>query len=392
MKISVFFRRRWVRILIGILLSGIVGIAGLAWWMFVAGRSDVSLPERTTQQETRSEDERAVYAVAQGLIIPWALAFLPDGEILFTERPGRVRMIDRKGMLFSESLLTLNDVAAVGEGGLLGIAAHPRFSENNFLYLYYTARRANGEIVNRVVCYRLENSQLVAPSVILDGIPAAENHDGGRIAFGPDSMLYITTGDAGVGENAQNIDSLAGKILRLRDDGVIPDDNPFAGSPIWSYGHRNPQGLAWDRFGRLWATEHGPSAKDEVNLIEPGENYGWPIGSGDSVPAGTIAPIRQSGTGTWAPSGATIFGDTLYFVGLRGQEVYALMLTEEGITGDIRSFFGRQFGRIRSITVGPDGYFYLLTNNRDGRGIPQPDDDQIIRVHPDMLLGENEEL
>ena len=386
------FRNKWFKRAGGILLVVVVGIGTLVWWMFIAGRDDAPVQDITIDEKEVSETAEntaeipTVTAIAQGLTIPWALDFLPDKQIIFTERPGRVRLIDGRGRLIAEPVLTLGDVAAVGEGGLLGIASHPRFSENSFVYIYYTARRANEETVNRVVRYRMEERRLVLPLIILDGIPAAANHDGGRIAFGPDGMLYITTGDAGVSENAQNIQSLAGKILRLQDDGAVPDGNPFTGSPVWSYGHRNPQGIAWDSMGRLWATEHGPSAKDEINMIEPGKNYGWPTGSGEVVPGGTVAPTRQSGTETWAPSGATIFGDTLYFVGLRGQEVYALTLTEEGgAVGEIRSYFGKQFGRIRSITIGPDGYFYLLTNNRDGRGIPQPEDDQIIRIHPQAL-------
>ncbi|MEK9151079.1 MAG: PQQ-dependent sugar dehydrogenase [Patescibacteria group bacterium] len=400
MEISLFFRHRWVRVVLVIFFLGATGFVMLLWWMFLASRTQPPLLAPTDEVQEEGKEGRAgsvdsadsvdlerpaISAIAQGLRIPWALDFLPDKRILFTERPGSVRLIDVRGKLVAEPALTLGDVAAVGEGGLLGIALHPRFSENNFVYLYYTARRGGAEIANRVVRYRLENSRLVAPSVILDDIPAAANHDGGRIAFGPDGMLYITTGDAGVQANAQNTGSLAGKILRLRDDGTVPDDNPFAGSPVWSYGHRNPQGLAWDGSGRLWATEHGPSAKDEINLIERGNNYGWPLGSGENVPAGTVAPIRQSGSATWAPSGAAIAGDTLYFVGLRGQELYALPLAEKDRGGELRSYFGKQFGRIRSVTVGPDGYFYLLTNNRDGRGIPQSEDDQIIRVHPRAL-------
>ena len=400
MGISLFFRRRWVRVVLVLFFLGAMGFVILLWWMFLANRIQTPLQAPTDEVQEEGKEGRAgrgdsadsvdlerpaISAIAQGLRIPWALDFLPDGALIFTERPGSVRLIDARGKLVADPVLTLGDVAAIGEGGLLGIALHPRFSENNFVYLYYTARRGGEEIANRVVRYRLENNRLVAPSVILDDIPAAANHDGGRIAFGPDGMFYITTGDAGVQANAQNTGSLAGKILRLRDDGTVPDDNPFAGSPVWSYGHRNPQGLAWDRSGRLWATEHGPSAKDEINLIERGKNYGWPLGSGENVPAGTVAPIRQSGSATWAPSGAAIAGDTLYFVGLRGQELYALPLAEKDRKGELRSYFGKQFGRIRSVTVGPDGYFYLLTNNRDGRGILQSEDDQIIRVHPRAL-------
>lgn len=394
MGIKTFFGQRWVRIVLVILFSGIAGFAAILWWMFLANRMETPLlppadtaseEERTGGRTARDAGEPALVAIAQGLDIPWALVFLPDKRILFTERAGRVRLIDAQGRLAAEPALALGDVAAVGEGGLLGIALHPRFSENNFVYLYHTARREDGKIVNRVVRYRLEDDRLVDPLTVIDDIPAAANHDGGRVAFGPDGMLYVTTGDAGVKENAQDKGSLAGKILRVQDDGTVPRDNPFADSFVWSYGHRNPQGLAWDRNGRLWATEHGPSAKDEINLIERGSNYGWPLGSGENVPSGTVAPVRHSGSATWAPSGAAIADDTLYFAGLRGQELYAFPLSGQDGEGEPLSYFAKRFGRIRSVTVGPDGYLYLLTNNRDGRGLPRTEDDQIIRIHPRAL-------
>lgn len=358
-------------------------IGATLWWMFIAGRYDA--PFQEIEIESQKENSKEIYAIAQGLVIPWSLDFLPDGRIVFTERPGRVRIIDQKGRLLPEPILILGDVAAVGEGGLLGIAVHPKFFENSFIYLYYTASQGDGTIVNRVARYRFFEERLVLSMVIIDRIPAAENHDGGRIAFGPDEMLYITTGDAGVKDNAQNVRSLAGKILRVQDNGAIPTDNPFSGSPVWSYGHRNPQGIAWDRFGKLWATEHGQSAKDEINIIIPGQNYGWPTGSGDEVPSGTTAPVRHSADATWAPSGAAILGDALLFAGLRGQELYALTLTKDGVEGELRSYFGKKFGRIRSVSIGPDGFLYLLTSNRDGRGIPKQEDDQIIRIHSSML-------
>lgn len=405
MRLSSLFQRRWVRAALVSLCIALVGAAAFLWWMFFAKRTVIPLlgpareeasentrekesqegSEEGTSRENRDVASPPIVALAQGLSIPWALAFLPDGSIIFTEREGRVRLIDMRGQLLTGPLLTLNDVATVGEGGLLGIAVHPRFADNRAVYLYYTARRGGETIVNRVVRYRLENNQLRAPSVILDNIPAGSNHDGGRIAFGPDGMLYITTGDAGVEANAQDTTSLAGKILRLQDDGTIPADNPFTGSPIWSYGHRNPQGLAWDRAGNLWATEHGPSAKDEINRIEAGKNYGWPRGSGENVPPDTVAPVVHSGTVTWAPSGAAILDNTLYFAGLRSQTLYALSLTQAGGVGELRSLFIKEFGRLRSVTVGPDGALYLLTNNRDGRGLAQTRDDQIIRVQPQAL-------
>jgi len=194
----------------------------------------------------------------------------------------------------------VTDVAPRGEGGLLGIAVHPRFAENQLIYLYYTYERSGG-LANKVVRFKFEGDSLVSGETVIENIPGATIHDGGRIKFGPDGFLYITTGDASVPESAQDRSSLAGKILRLKDDGSIPPDNPFPDSPVYSYGHRNPQGLAWDADEKLWATEHGSAATDELNLIEPGRNYGWPTIRGDETAPGMVSPVIQSGTTTWAP-------------------------------------------------------------------------------------------
>jgi glucose/arabinose dehydrogenase len=312
------------------------------------------------------------------------MAFLPNGAIILTERPGRVRIIDANGNLQAQPLLTVSDVAAVGEGGLLGLALHPNFNTNGWVYLYYTYQSGGG-LANRVVRYTMQGLSLAARTVIIEGIPGGNIHNGGRIKFGPDGLLYIGTGETGIDTLAQDLNSLAGKILRVRDDGLIPSNNPFPNSAIYSYGHRNPQGLAWDDQGRLWETEHGSNALDELNLIEAGKNYGWPEVRGETIAPGMVGPVMHSGNDTWAPSGLTFFKGSLYFVGLRGQSLFRF----DPQTNKLTRYLNGTFGRLRDVVPGPDGLLYVLTNNRDGRGIPLAGDDRLIRINPDKLSEKN---
>lgn len=341
--------------------------------------------------------ELRVETIVSGLEAPWEVAFAPDGRVFLTERPGRVRVVI-DGQLVPDPLLTL-PVAATGEAGLLGLALYPDFGATPWVYLYYTYREGN-QLRNRVVRYTERDGRLVDPVVVLDGIPGATIHDGGRIAFGPDGKLYVTTGDARQPDAAQDLASLAGKILRLEPDGSVPADNPFPGLPVWSLGHRNVQGLAWSSDGRLYATEHGPTgefglaAHDEVNVIEPGRNYGWPYVVGTLVRRpvpDAVPPLAESGTVTWAPSGATVarsgripqWQGNLLFAGLRSQALWRLVLTPDGRTAEqLEPLYRGQFGRLRAAVEGPDGAIYLLTSNRDGRGSPQPDDDRLLRIAP----------
>jgi glucose/arabinose dehydrogenase len=283
--------------------------------------------------------------------------------MLLTERAGTLLLLGQNG-----SRLPVEGVLHIGEGGLLGMALHPDFATNGWIYLFLTSTQGL-EIVNRVERYVYKDHTLSERVLILEGIRGAPIHDGGRIKFGPDGMLYITTGDSGKPDLSQDRDSLNGKILRVRDDGSIPTDNPF-GTAIWSWGHRNPQGLAWDSQGRLWATEHGPSGlesgKDEVNLIEPGKNYGWPVIRGSQVQEGMVTPVIESGSNdTWAPSGATIVDDVLYYAGLRGQALYKVPV--EGMSLEkLEVLYKGEFGRIRNVVQGPDGRLYLMTSNGNG--------------------------
>jgi glucose/arabinose dehydrogenase len=328
---------------------------------------------------TGQNQEIKTEVVADNLDIPWEIVFLPSGDMLVAQRPGTILKISRETKIIGE----IEGVEHTGEGGLLGLVLHPDFEQNQSLYLYLTGRD-NGQLINRVEKYKLENDRLSDRQVILQGIKGASYHDGGRIAFGPDNKLYITTGDAGQEASAQDTSSLNGKILRVNDDGSVPDDNPFD-NEVYSYGHRNPQGLAWDNQGQLWAAEHGPSGlqsgQDEINLIKAGQNYGWPIIRGDQTQDGLVAPIIQSGTDeTWAPAGLIYHNSSLFFAGLRGQSLYQAPIQDNNKINQVIAHFNQEFGRLRPVVLGPDGFIYMATSNRDGRGNPQPDDDKIIKV------------
>lgn len=329
----------------------------------------------------------AVEVIAKNLIVPWAVAFLPDKSILVTERLGRVRLINNDGNILPNPLLTIKEVKQIGEGGLLGVAVHPEFNNNHYVYFYYTYGGNGDNTLNRVVRYKYEDQTLKDEKIIVEGIPGGIFHDGGRIKFGPDKYLYITTGDATKSSLSQDKSSLAGKILRVTDQGQATPGNPF-GSLVYSYGHRNPQGITWDEKGRLWATEHGRSGVlsglDELNLIEPGKNYGWPDIQGDEKREGMVTPIINSGPSTtWAPAGAAYFNGSIYFGGLRGQTLYQAVIN--GNSATLKEHFKGEFGRIREVVLGPDNLLYISTSNRDGRGKPSSDDDRIIRVDPSKL-------
>lgn len=346
---------------------------------------------RARAQTAAGESVARVESLVQGLETPWAISFAPDGRIFLSERPGRIRVV-LNGKLRAEPWMTL-PVAETGEAGLLGIALDPNFAANRFVYAAYTYRR-NGRLLNRLARLRDGQARGTFDRALLDGVPGARFHDGGRVKFGPDGKLYWTVGDALEAELSQSISSLNGKILRLNPDGTIPPDNPFPNSPVYAYGLRNPQGLAWQPgTSRLYATDHGPSGfpgsgRDEVNYIEPGKNYGWPVITGDETRQGMERPVVHSGSfQTWAPSGAVFatrgpWAGALLFAGLRGEALYRLTLDAKDPRKAValERFFHRRFGRLRDVVEGPDGAIYLLTSNRDGRGSPSPEDDQVLRL------------
>jgi glucose/arabinose dehydrogenase len=349
-----------------------------------------SIEEGVSSKDVKPKVERKdeipvkdIEVVAENLNIPWEIVFLPTGEMLVTERPGRLLKVGKDKKVISE----IEGVEHVGEGGLMGMTLHPDFAKNRWVYLYLTTRKGGG-LVNRVERYRFEGDSLAGKEIILEGILGAQFHDGGRIEFGPDGLLYITTGDAGNKPAAQDTSSLNGKILRISDDGSIPEDNPF-GNAVYSYGHRNPQGLAWDDQDRLWITEHGPSGLqsgfDEVNLILKGGNFGWPEIQGDEKKQGMITPLAQSGADdTWAPAGVEYLENSLFFAGLRGEALYQAVIGPDDRL-DIRMHFRKEFGRLRAVKLGPDGLLYVSTSNTDGRGTKNPGDDKIIRINPNIF-------
>lgn len=367
-------KRTVVWVLMAITLLVVVAVllvinnqADLRSWLFSPTTSKV------TQGIT---GQNRVVTITKGLAVPWEIAFLPNGDMLISERGGQLLRLSGTAQKFP-----IQGVEQTSEGGLLGVAVHPRFEQNKWIYVYYTTRSA-GDLTNVVERYSLNNDALSDPTIILKDIPASTNHDGGRLAFGPDQKLYVTTGDAGRGDRAQDKQSLAGKILRLNDDGTIPTDNPFQ-NEVYSYGLRNVQGIAWDDRGQLWATDHGRSGAqsgyDELNLIKKGANYGWPVIEGDATEPGTVSPVAHSGSkDTWAPAGMTYNDGSLFFTGLRGQTLYEARINTDNsvtLTGHLRT----EYGRLRAVTFHKDS-IYITTSNTDGRGRPGEGDDKLLRI------------
>jgi glucose/arabinose dehydrogenase len=346
--------------------------------------------------QTSSNVSFRVEKVASGLEVPWSIVWAPDGRMIFTERPGRVRVME-KGTLNPKPLLTLTDVESAGEAGLMSVALHPQFSSNHFVYLSYAY--TSGGLRVRVVRYREAAEGLVDRKVIIEDLPAARAHAGCRIRFGSDGKLYVTTGDATNRNLAQQLNSLAGKTLRLNDDGTVPQDNPFVGRQdarpeIWSLGHRNAQGLDFQPGTNLmFQTEHGPSGfdgpggGDEVNIVEKGKNYGWPTIHHTETAAGLESPLLEYTPACAPGSGAFYRGSVLpqfkgnFFFGcLRGERVIRVVLDGRRVVSQENLL--QNYGRIREVAEGPDGYLYVSTSNRDGRGRPAEDDDRILRLVP----------
>ncbi len=311
-----------------------------------------------------------VEPIVTGLAVPWSVVPLEGGSVLISERDSaRIHEVTADGTV--RELTTVPGVVPGGEGGLLGLAVH-----DDTLFIYFTAANDN-RIVRGSLSGAAGALEVGELAEVITGIPKARTHNGGRIAIGPDEKLYVTTGDAQVLEASQDVDSLAGKILRLELDGTVPADNPFDGSPVLSLGHRNPQGLAFDRDGQLWAAEFGQNTWDELNLIEPGGNYGWPVVEGIGGDDRFIDPVQQWATDVASPSGLGIAGDTLYLAALRGQRLIAVDIANPGESTEL---FVGEFGRIRDALLGSDGRLWFLTNNTDGRGSPGAEDDRLLAV------------
>jgi glucose/arabinose dehydrogenase len=348
------------------------------------------LPSQPTPTDTPTDSEsgpgtppgspggppEVVDTLVEGLEVPWGVDFLPDGDAVVTERiSGRVDRVGADGEVTPVG--TVAGAAPQGEAGLLGVAVSPDFETDRTLFLYLTT-----DTDNRVVRAELDGPRLSRTTVVLDGIPAGFIHDGGRIAFGPDGQLYVTTGETGNPELAQDPQSLAGKILRITPDGDPAPGNPDPDSPVWSLGHRNVQGLAWDDEGRLWASEFGDSTWDELNLVEKGGNYGWPEVEGAGGDPSYIDPQLVWPVDQASPSGLAFADGHLWMAGLRGERLWRIAVSADGKASRPRAFFGEEYGRLRTVAVAPDGLLWLTTSNRDGRGEPTPDDDRIIRVEP----------
>jgi glucose/arabinose dehydrogenase len=331
----------------------------------------VVLSTTTADAATPSFDFDSPEVVATGLEVPWGLTFLPDGTALTAERIS-ARILKLTPGAAPATVATVPGVVPSGEGGLLGLTVSPTFATDNLVYAYFTAASDN-----RIVRFRLDAPTTVTP--IVTGLAKASIHNGGRIEFGPDGKLYAGVGDAGTTANAQNQSSRNGKILRINPDGSVPSDNPFPGSLVYTLGHRNVQGLAWDADGRLFATEFGQNTWDEVNLIEAGANYGWPTVEGQSTDTRFKSPLVQWSTAEASPSGAAIAGDTLYAGALRGTRLWLVPLNGNGGVGTPVPELQGTFGRLRTVELAPDGSLWVTTSNRDGRGTPVAADDRVIR-------------
>lgn len=331
--------------------------------------------------------------VAENIYVPWAIDISDSGDLYFTERSGALRVI-RNGDLNPVPLITFPvPFLGGGEGGLMGIALDPNHLQNGYIYIMHSYEDGNA-IYNRVVRLFEENDIAAVDEILIDRIPGGRIHNGGRIKIGPDEKLYVTTGDAGIPTLAQDPESTAGKILRINLDGSIPEDNPISNSLVYSLGHRNPQGLAWDLNNNiLYSSEHGQIGHDEINIIKPGANYGWPLVQGDEdiEEIDIQKPLIHSGDDTWAPSGIAFVNEgpwqgKLLVTNLRGRQLLALSFNGKGTTvRNVEPWLKNYYGRLREVVLGKDGSIYISTSNRDGRGTPDATDDKIIKLTPKSL-------
>jgi glucose/arabinose dehydrogenase len=333
-----------------------------------------SPPASRSATPASSARPKVIGTIARDLQVPWGIAFLPDGSALVTERDsGRVLRVTMRS---AREVGRVAETRAEGEAGLLGVALSPSYAQDKRVFFYTTA-----ESDNRVLRTTFDNDQLGKMQPILTGIPKAFNHDGGRMVFGPDRMLYVSTGESGQPDLAQDRGSLGGKILRITQDGDPAPGNPDRGSPIWTWGHRNVQGLAFDDNGNLWASEFGQDTFDELNLIEKGRNYGWPTVEGVGDEPGLQNPQVTWSTDEASPSGLAFAGGRLWLGALRGERVWRVDVNGRK-AGKEKGFLVGEYGRMRTVVTAPDGNLWVTTSNHDGRGDPAPEDDRILLVRP----------
>lgn len=347
--------------------------------------------EKLTTQSV--SDEYNIEVFAENLTVPWSIAWTDKDRMLVNERTGKIRVI-QNGKLQDAPLLEVKEVSVGSEEGLMGLAIDPNYSDNKFIYISYAYGK--GDLSIKVVRYKDNGNYLSEELILVDKIPGAKNHAGCRLRFGPNGKLYITTGDATDRDIAQELGNLGGKILRINSDGSIPSDNPFPNSLVWSYGHRNPQGIDfYPGTSILWSTEHGPSGfdgpggGDEVNVIVKGSNYGWPLVSHDGSKEGMVSPVlvftpaEAPASGMFYKSGViSQFKNNFFFGSLRGKGIIRIVVDEKE-PSKVVSFEKMKevnYGRIREIAEGPDGAIYFSTSNKDGRGNPASNDDRIFRI------------
>jgi len=335
-----------------------------------------SSPPATSTSSTSSAAS-TTQVLADHLDVPWAVAFLPDGSALVTLRD-KAQLLHVGPGGRPVVLGTISGVDPGGEGGLLGVAVSPDYPTDHEVFVYYTA--AND---NRVARLTFTDGKASRPQPVLTGIHKAGNHNGGRLAFGPDGYLYVSTGDAGSSQDSQRKDSLNGKILRVTKDGKPAPGNPF-GNAVWSWGHRNVQGMAWAPDGTMYASEFGQNTWDELNLIEPGRNYGWPVVEGRAGRSGFVDPLRQWPTSDASPSGIAWADGSIWMAALRGQSLWRIPVSGTGSGTPQRLLDGR-YGRLRDVELAPDGRLWVLTSNTF-RGDPAPDDDRVVAI-PLSALG-----
>ena len=356
-------------------IAGIAAAIIFAVLIWVSPSNPPPIPEPITEYSNES-----VQILATNLEKPWAIDFAGD-KIFVTEKIGYVRVIE-SGVLLEDPLATLRTVN-VFDGGLLGIAVHPNFEQNHFLYVYFTYEN-DGKLWNKILRITESENKLVDVETIFDKIPGSAFSNGGTLKFGPDGKLYAGTGTVSDSSHgSQDLQSLEGKILRLNDDGTIPDDNPFSDSPVFSYGHRNSKGMAWDESGNLFVTELGPTKNDEINLVQPGKNYGWPeqecSGSEKFVdPLVCYDPAMEPGGIVFYSGDKLDLENSLIMAGLRGSGLFSLTFDNNEIDEQKSVISG--IGRIRDVNQGPDGYLYLITSNTDGKAFPDKNDDKLLRI------------